>query len=76
MTTSKQFNFNNLSIPPISNLSAEQWEQIVNALMFFIRVQTEELQRHNVGDREWQEIEDYKRTLNDIQFYVLPQINN
>ena len=57
----------------IGNLSRKQWEQIVNALTYFVRHQTEELKQHNVGDREWQQVEDYQRTLNDILFHILPQ---
>mgnify|MGYP003331449082 CR=1 FL=1 len=61
---------------PISNLSVEQWDQIINALTFFIRVQTEELQRHNAGDREWQQVVDYENTLKDIRFFVLPDTHS
>ena len=56
---------------PVANLTRGQWDQIVNALTYFIRVQSEELEKHNVGDKEWQEIRDYEGTLNDILFYVL-----
>jgi len=56
---------------PVSNLTRAQWDQIVNALTFFIRTQGDELEKHNVGDKEWQELRDYEGTLNDILFYVL-----
>lgn len=67
---------NSLNNYPISNLSRDQWDQIVNALTFFIRVQTDELKKHNVGDREWQELCNYESTLRDIRFYVLPELNS
>lgn len=59
----------------MKTLTDKQWEQVVNALTFFIDVQTEELRKQNVGDREWQELKDYEGTLNDILFYVLHRDN-
>ena len=56
---------------PISNLSRHQWQLIINALLYYIRHQTDELKAHNVGDREWNELLEYENTLTDIRFFVL-----
>lgn len=62
---------------PISNLSRYQWDQIINALLYYIRHQTEELKEHNAGETEWQRlVVDYENTLKDIRFHVLPDTHS
>ena len=54
-----------------SNLTRNQWEQVVTALEYYINHRTQDLQSRNVGDKEWQEVADFEGTLRDIEFYIL-----
>ena len=52
-------------------ITSEQWDQVTDALRFYISVKTAELQTFNAGDREWQELVDYENTLSDIEYFIL-----
>lgn len=64
--------YRDLTPIPSSNLTRDQWDMIVNSLVFFIREQNQRLSKDNASEREWQELSDYEAVLNDIRFYVLP----
>ncbi len=55
----------------IASFNRSDWQKILNSMTFFIRCQQEELSNHNVGDREWNELNEYEAIANDILLYVL-----
>ena len=55
-----------------TNLSRDQWEQIVKSMEFYIDAEDAMLSVNNASEREWQDLTDVKSTLNDILLYVIP----
>ena len=51
----------------------ESWEMIIDALLYFVQEQTAEMEKRNLGDKEWQWLSDYETLVNDIQLYVVSQ---
>ena len=58
-----------------SNLTRQQWQQIVNTTTYYIRDERIRLTNNNFGDREWDALSEYESTLNDILLYVIPHHN-
>ena len=52
-------------------LSTKDWLRIVHALKSYVIAQEEILRTKNVGDREWQELQDYSALARDIEYYIL-----
>ena len=52
--------------------SVKDWSRIVHALQSYVISEEANLRRKNVGDREWQELNDYSGLARDIELYVLP----
>ena len=52
--------------------SVKDWSRIVHALQSYVISEEANLRRQNVGDREWQEVNEYSGLARDIQLYVLP----
>ena len=51
------------------------WLRIIQALKFYVIVEEETLRKQNVGDREWQELEEYSTLAKDIELYVISKSN-
>ena len=51
--------------------STEDWLRIIQALKSYVITQEEVLRTKNVGDREWQELEEYSTIARDIEYYVI-----
>ena len=51
--------------------STEDWLRIIQALKSYVINQEEVLRTKNVGDREWQELEEYSTIARDIEYYVI-----
>ncbi len=49
----------------------EDWLLIIQALKSYVISQEEVLRTKNVGDREWQELEQYSTIARDIEYYVI-----
>ena len=54
-----------------ASFSRETWERIYHALDHQIHIYEAIAIEENAGDREWQEIEDIRNILKDIQIYIL-----
>ena len=54
--------------PPTPNRAGKDLCNILDALEYFITDKENDLLDRNAGDREWQELEDYKSTLTVMQF--------
>ena len=52
--------------------SVENWSRIVHALKSYVISEETTLRTQNVGDREWQELNDYSGLARDIELFVLP----
>ena len=52
--------------------SVKDWSRIVHALKSYVISEEANLRHKNVGDREWQELNDYSGLARDIELYVLP----
>ena len=52
--------------------SVKDWSRIVHALQSYVISEEANLRRQNVGDREWQEVNEYSGLARDIELYVLP----
>ena len=52
-------------------LSSKDWLHIVHALKSYVILEEETLRKRNVGDREWQELEEYSALARDIEYYIL-----
>ena len=51
--------------------STEDWSRIVHALKSYVITQEEVIRTKNVGDREWQELEEYSTIARDIEYYII-----
>ena len=51
--------------------SVEDWSRIVHALKSYVITQEEVIRTKNVGDREWQELEEYSTIARDIEYYII-----
>ena len=49
----------------------EDWIRIIQALKSYVISQEEVLRNKNVGDREWQELEQYSTIARDIEYYII-----
>ena len=52
--------------------SVENWSRIVHALKSYVISEETTLRTQNVGDREWQELNDYSGLARDIELFILP----
>lgn len=57
--------------PIATQFSISDWRRIKNALMTYVIIQEDKLKSQNVGDREWDELEEYNTLIRDIDIYVL-----
>lgn len=54
-----------------TQFSITDWRRIQKALMSYVITEENRLCKLNVGDRPWQELEEYNTLIRDIDIYVL-----
>ena len=52
----------------IHNLFSKDIDLVINALQHYIITEENRLIKENAGDREWTELEQYRRTLTNFKF--------
>jgi len=55
----------------IASFNKSDWQKITTALKTYVIQKEEYLKTRNVGDREWNEVDEYNVLINDIELYVL-----